>query len=220
MLAVLGLAGCVSGESPGNESEERSAVSASSSALDDDAACVYGYDGTYTSDGIYWYSTCLTLSGTVTEHHFTSWARPSQAEINRDCIGACGAGCTTTSNLPGVPPSCEEQFRTGGEYRDGDLFCRNTDRVMHCYTTDCCYYHDLCGRSGFSLFGPVCTEFADALGCKACIGPGHLGCSDGLPNFVDFPQDTTRSCRPCSPVCPRGGGTNDSRAYCPPPDPC
>ena len=115
---------------------------------------------------------CDTLAGW--EGHFP-WPQPSQTEVNEQCVGACGAGCSSNT--------CT---RTGtGNYVDvgGGQACRDTH--YDCYSTDCCYYHDLCGRMfPTAVFtDPFCHALGLVYGCAACIGPGFQGCSLG-PSYT------------------------------------
>lgn len=128
---------------------------------------------------------CDTLAGW--EGHFP-WPQPSQTEVNEQCVGACGAGCSSNT--------CT---RTGtGNYVDvgGGQACRDTH--YDCYATDCCYYHDLCGRMfPTAVFtDPFCHALAIVYGCVGCIGSGFPGCSIG-PSYTrsfDHPYTDREDC--------------------------
>lgn len=96
------------------------------------------------------------------------WPQLSQAEINDQCVGACGAGCS--------PNTCSRQGVGGYVYMGGTLACRDTQ--YDCYSTDCCWYHDLCGRMfPTSLFtNPFCHALGIAYNCGLCAGNGFVGC--------------------------------------------
>jgi hypothetical protein len=121
------------------------------------------------------------------EAHFP-WPQPPSTEINEQCVGACGAGCTDNT--------CT---RTGvGNYVNvgGGVACRDTH--YECYSTDCCWYHDLCGRMfPTAVFtAPFCHSLAILYGCVACIGPGFNGCSVG-PSYTrgfDHPYTAREDC--------------------------
>lgn len=115
---------------------------------------------------------CDTLLGW--EGHFP-WPQPSQTEVNEQCVGACGAGCSSnTCTHTGI-----------GNYVNmgNGQACRDTQ--YDCYSTDCCYYHDLCGRMfPTAVFtDPFCHALAIVYGCVACIGSGFPGCSVG-PSYT------------------------------------
>lgn len=99
------------------------------------------------------------------------WPQPTQAEIDDQCIGACGAGCSSST--------CSWQGFGSYVYMGGGLYCR--DVQYDCYSADCCWYHDLCGRMyPTSLFtNPFCHALGIAYGCGACAGPGFVGCAVG-----------------------------------------
>lgn len=116
---------------------------------------------------------CDTLLGW--EGHF-AWPQPPPAEINRECIGACGAGCS--------PNTCVHQSVGGYIPINGGLACR--DVQYDCYASDCCWYHDLCGRLfPTSLFtNPFCHALGTIYGCAPCIGNGFVGCSLIPPTYT------------------------------------
>jgi hypothetical protein len=97
------------------------------------------------------------------------WPQPSSTEINAECIGACGAGC---SPFTCTPTGVGNYVNMG----DGQA-CR--DVVFDCYSSDCCWYHDLCGRlfPGSLFLNPFCHVLGIVYGCAPCIGLGFPGCS-------------------------------------------
>ncbi len=217
-FAIL-LAGCLpSGPPP--ETEDERALSQSQElrgpitdqTIDESAICTYHYKR-HTPEEIYWSSNC----GGTLEDHETPWAVPSTTKSNSECIGACGAGCPTHPNPDALfnHASCEEKTAVGPEYLVAGLICKDKQTWMHCYSTECCYYHDLCDRSGFSIMGPICTEFAFRNGCAPCYGLGYRNCASDTAHYMDFPQSTKiDSCRSCSHNCPPQGGFNECGETC------
>jgi hypothetical protein len=123
---------------------------------------------------------CDTLLGW--EAHFP-WPQLSWDQINEECVGACGSGCSGNT--------CT---RTGsGDYVDlGDgEACRDTH--YDCYAADCCWYHDLCGRMfPTAVFtDPFCHALGIVYGCAACLGSGFPGCAFGPSYTVGFDHPYT-----------------------------
>ena len=131
---------------------------------------------------------CDTLLGW--EGHFP-WPQLSSDEINSQCVGACGGGCSNnTCTHYGYGPYVD----VGGGQQ-----CRNVH--YDCYATDCCWYHDLCGRMyPTAVFtDPFCHALAIIYGCALCGGPGFNGCSGpGYTRGFDHPNE---DCQPigCTP---------------------
>jgi hypothetical protein len=128
---------------------------------------------------------CDTLLGW--ESHFP-WPQPSQIDIEAHCIGACGADCSTST--------CTRTPTSGYIDVGGGQACRDTHDS--CYASDCCWYHDLCGRMfPTAVFtDPFCHALAIVYGCVACIGSGFPGCSSP-PSYTtgfDHPYTDRRDC--------------------------
>jgi hypothetical protein len=138
------------------------------------------------------------------------WYSPSLTEYNNDCIGACGAGCdenacqtATIALAPWFDDPTQQQR------------CRPVQKNLTCYSTSCCWYHDLCGRMLLPygvIVNPFCHNLGIMYGCGPCAVSGFPGCSVGTPSTRVYTQ-YDEEC--CSTDCSAGCGTyNECGDYC------
>jgi hypothetical protein len=138
-------------------------------------------------DSLYVCDTSLGWEGHI------PWPQLSQAEINSECVGACGAGCS---------PSTCTKHGIGNYVNVGNgMACR--DVQYDCYSADCCWYHDLCGRMyPTSLFtNPFCSALGTVYGCAACIGNGFPGCALIPPTYTRSFVHSYTSHEDCIQTC-------------------
>jgi hypothetical protein len=115
------------------------------------------------------------------------WPQVSSWEVQTECVGACGAGCSRDTCLP-------EGLGAYTDMGDGQA-CR--DVLWTCYASDCCLYHDLCGRlfPGSGIVNPFCHVLGIVYGCALCAGDGFPGCSvGGYPQTFFHPYFLREDC--------------------------
>jgi hypothetical protein len=122
----------------------------------------------------------------------------SGAALAKDCLGACGSGCSdqscSTTNTAPDDVVC-----------DSDGTAHVTQHLTHhCWVSDCCYWHDGCQRD--CGLNPLCIDYcageAVGRGCGKCYGSGYPGCD---PNgyWADIePWTQSYTMAPGNVLCP------------------
>ena len=144
------------------------------------------------------------------------------AADSKDCLGACGAGCSDRT--------CSTQTQSPDTLTcDPDGTAHVTQHLVHhCFTSDCCYWHDGCQRdcdanNPTAACYVVCGAGALTRGCSSCYGSGYIGCdpNGSMTDIEPFTQPYTylppnNLCPPpvCQGSCPAGFTWDSSACRC------